>query len=183
MRCALALGAALLIGSAGPALATKITDAELAFSVGEDQKALSLFTEALEDPGLGPAGRAAALNGRGEVRAALRDTQAAIDDFTAALALVDDVRTRASIHFSRAEAYNRLRKDAEAIADYGETIRLAPDFVGAHLARASLYRRLERREEALADVEAELKRYPNSTRAIGARAELLGLPPPPYVER
>ena len=183
MRCALVLSAALLIGSAAPALASRISDAELAFSIGEDREALRLFTEALDEPGLSPGGRAAALNGRGEVNAALRNNQAAIDDFTAALAAAQDDQTRASLHFSRAETFNRMRKDAEAIADYSETIRLEPGFVGVHLARAALYRRLERKDEALADIEAELERYPNSNRAMTARLELLGLPLPPWVDR
>lgn len=180
MRPVVALAVAALLGwaAAGPASASKITDAEAAFAAGRDDEAMALFQQALSDPGLDAAGRAAAHFGRGEVHSLSGRYEEAIADFTAALAAETDPKVRAAAHFSRAEALARRRQEDAAIADYTESLKLEPDALGVHYARGSLYRRLGRKDEALADFDAELKKNPTSYRANTARAELLGLPLP-----
>lgn len=173
----IALAGATLFG-AGPALANKSAEAQAAFAVGRDNDAIRLYGEAVAESASDPSAQAVAYFGRGEVQSINRRYDAAIADFSAALALPQDDASKATTYFSRAEAYSRKQMNDQAIADYGESLRLAPGVVGVHFARGTLYRRLDRKTEALADFDAELKINPTSYRALTTRADMLGLPMP-----
>jgi tetratricopeptide (TPR) repeat protein len=179
MRLALALAAALTLTAADQALAGKISDAEAAFAENRDAQAIVLYDQAIAESANDPVALAGAYFGRGEVDAASGRTDAALVDFTAALALKQDPISRANTLFSRAEAYNRKRNYQAAVDDYGEAIKLQPGMVGAHFSRGRALRQLKRDEEAVAEFDAELKISPNSYRTLSARADALGLPQPP----
>ena len=178
MRPVPVLAALLVLAAAAPAWANKSAEAEAAFAANRDQEAVTLFTEAIAESAGDPEAQALAYFGRGEVHAMTRSTDKAIEDFTAALALKQDNATRANAHYSRAEAYGRKQMWPEALADYTESIRLAPGLIGVHYARGAVLRRLERKDEALVDFDAELKINPTSFRTLSAKAEMLGLPLP-----
>lgn len=183
MRRAVLLAMALAAGLGGwsagsAALASKATDAEAAFANGEDATAIRLFSEALAET-TDPKAQVAAYFGRGEIYALNRRLDEAIADFTAALSLDKDPATRASSFYSRAESHSRRGETEAALQDYADSIALQPALIGLHYARGALYARLGKREQAVADFDAELKQHPTYYRAAAAKAQLLGLPPPP----
>lgn len=180
MRFTMILAALMAVGGGAPALANKSAEAEAAFAANRDQDAIRLFGEAIAESAGDPHAQALAYFGRGEVLAMNRLSEQAIADFTAALALDQDPASRANVHFSRAEAYGRRQMFTEAVADYSESLKLTPGMIGVHHARGLLLNRMGRKDEALADFDAELKINPTSYRTLSARAEMLGLPPPPY---
>jgi tetratricopeptide (TPR) repeat protein len=183
MRRIPGLAALAALALASPALANKSAEAQAAFAVGRDADALRLYEEAIAEAGGDPTALAIAYSGRGEVQALNRRYDDAIADFSTALALPLDEATRASTLIARADAYARKRMVEEALADYGESLKLVPGAPGVHVARANLYRRQDKKAEALAEYEAELKINPKSFRALSGRADLLGLPQPESHDR
>ncbi|HTI66886.1 MAG TPA: hypothetical protein VL460_04985 [Caulobacteraceae bacterium] len=179
MRAVPILAAMIVLAAAAPAWANKSAEAEAAFADNRDDEAIVLFGQAIQESAGDASAQALAYFGRGEVQAMNRRTDLAIEDFTAALALKQDDASRANTYYSRGEAYGRKQMIAEAVADYSESIRLAPGLVGVHYARGALLRRLKRNDEALVDFEAELKINPTSYRTLTAKADMLGLPMPP----
>lgn len=172
------LCAALAFGCAAPAWAGKAGEAEAAFAAGMDEDAVRLFTEAVAEAAGDPGAQAVAYFGRGEAQVRLRRPDAAVADFTAALALPQDDASRANTLWSRGEVYSRRRMNDAALADYGESLRLVPGAIGVHLSRAGLLARMGRKDEALADYDAALRINPKSARALVDRAVLLDLPIP-----
>lgn len=176
---------ALVLGlgfAAGAARADKLEQAEAAFAEFEEDKALSLYNEVLVQAPSDVKLQAAARFGRGEVYAATNRYTEAVADFTAALALQTSPAERATTLVSRAEGYSRLGRQADALDDYAESLKLAPEQIGVHTARGSMLQRLGRRDEALAEFDAELKRRPGYYRALVGRAQILDLPLPPNPE-
>ncbi len=183
MRAITALCAAVAVSlTAAPAFANKLNDAQTAFADLRDDEALTLFAEAMAEPGASPETKAAAHFGRGEVLALNNKHDDAIADFTAALALPQDDGDRAITYYSRAESLIRRNRLDEAIQDYSQSYALSPDQVGVLTARGTAYNRQGKTTEALADFDAELKRRPTYYRALSSRAALLNLPPPPNPE-
>ncbi len=90
-----------------------------------------------------------------------------------------DDSERALTLISRAEAYNRRNRSAEALKDYDASLTLAPDQLGVRTARGQLRDRMGDKQAALADFEAELKLHPTYYRALVGRAQILNLPLPP----
>ena len=168
--------------AAGAARADKLQQAEAAFAEFEEDKALSLYSEVMAQAPNDAKLQAAARFGRGEVYAATnRYTEASVD-FTAALALQTLPADRATTLVSRAECYSRLGRQADALDDYAESLKLAPAQIGVHTARGAMLQRLGRKDEALAEFDAELKRRPAYYRALVGRAQILDLPLPPNPE-
>ena len=176
---ALVLGLSVL---AGAARADKLQQAEAAFAEFEEDKALALYNEVLAEAPNDAKLQAAAKFGRGEVYAATNRYPQAEADFTAALALQTSPADRATTLVSRAECYARLGRQADALDDYAESLRLAPAQIGVHTARGTMLQRLGRKDEALAEFDAELKRRPGYYRALVGRALILDLPLPPNPE-
>jgi tetratricopeptide (TPR) repeat protein len=174
------MAAALMLALAGgPALADKLDDAQAAFAEYDDVKALKLLDEILAENGPDKHLMALAYFNRGEVWASKGDSDKAVADFTAALALPQDDAEKAQTLISRAEQYNRRNRPEDALKDYAASLAIAPDQLGVRTARGQLYQRLGNNEAALADFEAELKAHPKYYRALVGKAVILGQPLPP----
>ncbi len=180
---ALALAAVLALG-AGDAWAAKIDQAEDAAAMFDDATALRLFQEVLDESPNDPRLRAAAYLGRGEIHVSNRDTDLAIADFSAALALPQDPAQRAVALVARAEAYGRKGQAglAQALADYNESLAIAPGQTGVLTARGGLRQRMGDKDGALVDYDAELKLRPRFYRALVGKAQILGTELPPNPE-
>ena len=175
------LVAAVVLAAAGPALAGKSADADAAFLAGKEAEALHLYGEAIADAQGDPAALGQIYFSRGEINNQLGHTDDALADLNMALTLPLDPETHTNALLSRAEAYTGKRRLDDALADYGEALRLDPHMVGIHLARARVFLMLKRRDDALKDYDAELELNPTSYRTLSAKATLLGTPQPPYI--
>jgi len=177
-KAAAAVLAAVLSLPPAAARADKIDEAQAAFFNERDAEALRLLDEVIAEAGDNTGLLATAYFNRGEVNAAMRQTDKAIADFTAALELQPVSEEKALILVMRAEAYNRKNMMPEAIADYGASLTLSPGQIGVLTARGNAHQKAGDKAAALADFEAELSLRPKFNRAIAARARVLGLPIP-----
>lgn len=167
--------AALLAGTvhAGPA-----ADAEKAFAADDYNKAIAIYSKAVQAAGADHRVRASALFDRAEAYGRIgRDTEA-LADYAEALSLSPDPAFQALVLFSRGDLYGQSRHYDEAVADYTQALALKPNLVGVLTARGQIYGRQKKTDLALADYEAELKINPKYPRALRGRAQILGLPDP-----
>jgi tetratricopeptide (TPR) repeat protein len=87
---------------------------------------------------------------RGNAYDELANHEAAIEDYSSAIALDGD---RALAFYHRGLAHNQLENHQAAVEDYTETIRIEPTFAEAFYSRGITYLNLESREDALADLQ------------------------------
>lgn len=99
-----------------------------------------------------------------------RDLNAAIREYNAALALKP--RNLWVVYYGRGDVYGRLGTYEKAIADFGETIRLKPDFTKAYIGRGNAYSRLDQNEKALADLNEAVRLDPKNAQAYCSRADV-----------
>jgi tetratricopeptide (TPR) repeat protein len=123
----------LLLLSCSPALRPEDEaerDYRQATQTSEPKKALELM-----DRVLSKFERADYLVYRAMLHQSLRNTDAAIADWTAAIRLR---KNDPALHFNRGLAYESDRRPREALADYSEAIRIHPEYPEALLYRARL---------------------------------------------
>ena len=106
----------------------------------------------------------------GQVRVAAGKLEAALADFTEAIAQDPNY---APYHFDRAGVLHRLGRDDEAIADYENAIRLSPPLPEAYYNRGDIRAGLGELEAALADFDYALELSPEFLAAYVYRAGLL----------
>jgi len=167
---------------AGPARAGPTAEAEAAFETDDYDRALALYSQAVDQAGANPAARASALFDRAEAYGRHAEDQKALADYGEALQLAADPRFKAVVLTGRADLYAQMRRYPDAIADYTQALALKPDLVGVHTARGQTYSRIRDDTSAMADYEAELKLNPKYPRALRARAVLLGQPDPTQIK-
>lgn len=105
---------------------------------------------------------------RGIAYHALQRADAAIGDYTRAIALKPDL---AEAYYNRANAYGEKQLYDKAIADYSAAIRLAPD-APTYVNRAWTYEKMGRAELAIADYRVALALDPHDDHAIAALERL-----------
>ena len=110
---------------------------------------------------------AKAYTGRGYAHYRQQDYQAAVADYTKAIAL--DPRF-ATAYINRGVAYRKLDRLKLAIADYSKAIRLKPDSVVAYNARGIVYRHLGQFDKAIADYSKAIRLKPDYAEAYNSRA-------------
>ncbi len=93
---------------------------------------------------------------RGNVQYDKGDRQAAIADYTQAIALNPN---DASSYNNRGVAYHEVNQLDAAITDYSAAIQLQPTYANAYRNRAFAYRSLGRRPEAIADFQQAARLY------------------------
>lgn len=111
---------------------------------------------------------------RAQLRFDQRDYEAALEDYTRAIANNYDPVVFA--YFGRARTYNRLNRPEDAIADYTRSIELDVDCryncQYDHNNRSLLYRDMGRLEDALSDLNIALSIDENYTRARRNRGQI-----------
>lgn len=93
---------------------------------------------------------------RGEARLEVNDFEGAVKDFTAAIALDDQV---ANAFTRRGAAYRKLNRDSEALSDFEKAIQLQPS-IELYAERALLYESTGDNQKALADWNAVVDMNP-----------------------
>ncbi|MEE1774575.1 tetratricopeptide repeat protein, partial [Streptomyces sp. JV181] len=73
---------------------------------------------------------------------------------------------------SRGDAYRKLGRHDEALADFARAVEMDPPYAWAFAGRAAVYEALGRHEEALADYDRALEIDPLYEWAVGSRAQL-----------
>jgi tetratricopeptide (TPR) repeat protein len=149
---------------------TSGTEARRHFEMGVEafkqrmfEQSIVHFTEAVRhDPEF-----ALALVQRGRAHAARADHAKAVADFTAALKY--PTCRNAETYHDRGASHEELRKDGEAVADYGEAIKLDPKDAGAYLGRARVRVRQKEYEPAIDDCDEALKINPKLAAALVVR--------------
>lgn len=113
--------------------------------------------------------RSVLIHNTGQVRAAMGDLEAAIDDYTEAI--VRDPNY-APYYFDRAGLLHRLGRDDEAVADYETTIRMSPPLPEAYYNRGDIRAGWGDVEGALADFSYAIELNPDFVGAYLYRAGL-----------
>lgn len=113
--------------------------------------------------------QAIAFVNRGESLSDAGAPEAAIADFTRALAL--DPQLPAA-YTNRGNVFAQLGQIDRALADYGEALRIAPNFTGALNSRGVLYARMGNLDGALADFNAAVTMDPQSALAYFNRGNV-----------
>lgn len=106
--------------------------------------------------------RAEALLNRGIVQMEATNADAAIADFTAAIALNPEYP---AIYAHRAEAYQDTGQLDLALTDLGVVIRLLPEDADGYADRGEVHLRLGDRDKAVSDFRAALKLEPGNEQA------------------
>jgi TonB family protein len=100
--------------------------------------------------------------GRAQVHDHIGNTELALNDSTKAVELIKSEFGRSVAFALRARIYERQRKLDEAISDYSEAIRLAPDFAYHHSNRAEVYSEKKEYQKAIADYSEAIKLDPKN---------------------
>lgn len=108
---------------------------------------------------------AAALAGRGQVRADLGNYAAALDDLDRALKFPLEREAEADTRSARALALAGLGRDAEARAELATAFRIDPDRARTRLRAGKMAALAGQREETRSEVERALKGHPALSRA------------------
>ena len=119
------------------------------YELGDLERAVGDLSEAIRHA---PEPSVAYCN-RAFIRAEQGQVWEAIQDYSAAISAAIQAGPQALAYFHRGIVYQQLEHPAEAIADYGEAIRLAPDSPVARYHRGLAYQKLDRAPEAVADFE------------------------------
>jgi tetratricopeptide (TPR) repeat protein len=158
LRTRFRLAAIFYLGlAAGAAAAPTPQMVADALSAGNDLYTEQLADTLLADDRLSPVDRAHVLMARGLARAHLGRPAAALNDFSAAMALGSLTRGETvRALFDRGVVLDELGRTEDAIASYDAAIAQAPDFAAALNNRANAYRRLGRLDLAARDYTASL---------------------------
>ncbi|CAJ1352712.1 unnamed protein product [Effrenium voratum] len=129
---------------------------------GEFEEAVAAWTRVTElDEGF------QAWQERGTALAQLSRFDEAESDFAEALQRARGEEELASIYFSRGSARGDAGNEADAITDFGESLKLEPHRLEAWLSRGTAHLSLNNLESASADAEAALKLQQDSGAAWG----------------
>ena len=135
----------------------------------EYDKAIALFTSAIERGDLSRPNQALAFHYRGAEYLKKNQLAEAIRDLDNALRIDPKLVTA---YNDRAIAYRRQGQYGRAIDDYGQAIRLRPDWHDWYLNRGMALTYLGRNDEAIADFTKALYYSPKLVRAFLARADV-----------
>ncbi|MEV0092592.1 tetratricopeptide repeat protein [Streptomyces sp. NPDC050738] len=155
-------------------------DADLAVWAGECRTALAdesddesdeqgivrVLTLVLTRAELDRAGRVLTLMVRGRELRELGETDRALRDYDAALALSPD-ESRA--HFGRAMTRKRMRDLAGALPDFDRAVELGPDTEWFFAERGDLHWQADRNEAAIADLDRALELEPDTAWSLAIR--------------
>lgn len=170
-----AAAAALVLAGCGAAWAAgedgiaKAREAAAALVRGNAGQALTLYSEALADPGLTTDRRAGILNDRGVVYGRLSQPKLAIDDFNRALQLFPE---SAQIYNNRGNTLLALGHVKEAVKDFDRAILLAPGYAAAYNNRAGALVRLGQTADAIRDFTRSIELSPAAA-PLGGRGRAL----------
>ena len=142
-----------------PKLAEELCRQGYSFSInGDDQKALELFKEAIEqDPK-----NVMAWNGLGSCQIGLNKPDAAINAYKQAIKINPDDD---AMHYVLGNYYSKLGRHMEAIESYKEVVRIKPDFESAHFKLGMLYAELGQLDEGKNAFEKVIRLNPDSAPA------------------
>jgi tetratricopeptide (TPR) repeat protein len=144
----------------------KAREAGMALSRGNDDQAIALFTEALEDKTLTNDRRASILTDRGVAHARRQSPREAIEDFNQAIQLYPEY---AAIYNNRGNVLLGIGAVREAIKDFDRALVLAPGYTAALSNRGGAYVRLGQIDQAIADYTKAIQLVPGSAAALTGR--------------
>jgi tetratricopeptide (TPR) repeat protein len=153
------------------------TQAYSALSSGDNDRAISLYTQAIEARDLAPEMLANALLNRALAYQQQNKQSSAIDDYTAALALdAMSPELRATALYNRGLSHQKLSKSTLAIEDFTSALMLNPTFAHAFYGRGNALRDSGQYLFALSDFERALKyNHPDPARVYFAQAQTFEL--------
>jgi lipoprotein NlpI/cell division septation protein DedD len=140
---ALLAAPAAVSGSAGAQTSSVelATAARVALQSGDNETAISQYSEAIESRQLPPDKLADALMNRGYANQKAGHDDKAIDDYTAALRIdALQPRLRAMALYNRGLSYHKSKQAALAIEDFTSALYLDPEFSHAYYMRGSVLR-------------------------------------------
>ena len=142
-----------------PKLAEELCRQGYSYSInGDDQKALELFKEAIEqDPK-----NVMAWNGLGSCQVGLNKPDAAIEAYKQAIKInpEDD-----AMHYVLGNYYQKLGRHQEAIDSYKQVVRIKPEFESAHFRLGLIYAQTGHLEEGKNAFETVIRLNPDSAPA------------------
>ncbi len=144
-----------------------------ALAGGDNDRAISLYTQAIEARDLAPELLANALLNRALAFQQLNNQDAAIDDYTSALSLdAMSADLRATALYNRGLSQQKLTKLALAIEDFTGALLLNPTFAHAFYSRGNALRASGQYLFALSDFERALKyNHPDPARVYFAQSQ------------
>ncbi|HEX4300741.1 MAG TPA: tetratricopeptide repeat protein [Gammaproteobacteria bacterium] len=107
---------------------------------------------------------------RGMAHHSRNENDAAVADFTEAMASDPDHKDTDFALFERGAAYSDEGQYAKALADFDATVKLKPDEATYRLMRGNTYFNLERNVEALADLSKAIELDPKDAGAFSERS-------------
>ncbi len=162
---------AACVAASGPAYATAKNPNEIiagqayqSLVAGDQQGAISAYTQAIESRDLPTEALANALLNRGLAYQQLGAQQEAIDDYTAALNLdAMGAQLRATALYNRGLSQQKLKNLSAAVEDYTGALFLDPAFAHAYYVRANALRASGQFLFALSDYEKAMRyHHPNA---------------------
>mgnify|MGYP001814035800 FL=1 len=142
-----------------PKLAEELCRQGYSFSInGDDQKALELFKEAIEqDPK-----NIMAWNGLGSCQVGLNRPAAAIESYKQAIKINPD---DPALYYILGNYYAKLGRQQEAIESYKQVIRINPDFESAYFKIGLIYAQLGQLDEGRSAFETVIRLNPDAAPA------------------
>jgi tetratricopeptide (TPR) repeat protein len=170
---------AACVAASGPAFATSEKPNEIiaeqayeALAAGDQQTAISAYSQAIESQDLPTEVLANALLNRGLAYQQLSEHQKAIDDYTAALQLdAMSAEMRATALYNRGLSQQKLPNLSAAVEDYTSALFLDPTFAHAYYGRGNALRESGQFLFALSDYEKATRyHHPNAAQVYYAEA-------------
>ncbi len=163
--------------ASSPATNPLTTQAYSALASGDNGRAITLYSQAIEARDLAPEMLANALLNRALAYQQQNKQNLAIDDYTAALSL-DAMSTelRATALYNRGLSQQKISKDTLAIEDFTSALLLNPTFAHAFYGRGNALRDSGQFLFALSDFDRALKyNHPDPARVYFAQAQTFEL--------
>ena len=170
---------AACVAASGPAFATSEKPNEIiaeqayqALAAGDQNTAISAYSQAIESQDLPTEVLANALLNRGLAYQQLAEYQEAIDDYTAALRLdAMSAEMRATALYNRGLSQQKLPDLSAAVEDYTSALFLDPTFAHAYYGRGNALRESGQFLFALSDYEKATRyHHPNAAQVYYAEA-------------
>lgn len=170
---------AACVAVSGPAYATAKNPNEIiagqayqSLAAGDQQGAISAYTQAIESRDLPTEVLANALLNRGLAYQQLGEQQEAIDDYTAALNLdAMGAQLRATALYNRGLSQQKLKNLSAAVEDYTSALFLDPTFAHAYYVRGNALRESGQFLFALSDYEKATRyKHPNAAQVYYGEA-------------